>query len=184
MKYLELPRTTKALAAYFIVLTISATIKSELITEHIDISIKSFFRLINYVTLPITLFFSVALIVATNLMVWNMIKIHQIFIDFSVWLITLQTTFKVLIISELFKLGLVYLFLLDDLNKKIISEDFMKNTFYFKLSILCDIAFYALFSVLIFFNLKSVLKNSIKTRILIGSYIFMAYTLEYIYYLT
>lgn len=184
MKYLELPRTTKTIAAYLIVLTVSATIKSELITEHIDISLKSFFRLINYITLPITLFFSIALIVVTNLMVWNMIKIHQIFIDFSVWLITLQTTFKVLIISELFKLSLVYLFLLDDLNVKIISTDFMRNTFYFKLTTISDISFYALFSILILFDLKPLIQKSIKTRLTISSYLFTAYTLEYIYYLT
>lgn len=184
MNYEELPRTTKIIIAYFVVMTLCATIKSELLAEHIDISIKSFFRLINYITLPITLIFSIALIIVTNLLVWNVIKIHQIFIDFSVWLITLQTTFKVLIVSEIFKLGLVYVFLLDDLNKKIISADFLKNTFYFKLSIFADLTFYFLFSVLILTDLKSVIQNSIKNRLTVGGYLFTAYALEYFYYLT
>ncbi len=184
MNYLELPRTTKTIMAYFFVMTLSATIKSEIIVEHVDISIKSFFRIINYLSLPITLIFSVALIIVTNILVWNVIKIHQIFIDFSVWLITLQTTFKVLIISELFKLGLVYVFLLDELNGDIISADFLKNTLYFKISMFTDLTFYVLFSVLIIFDLKSAMQNSIKTRLTIASYIFAAYTLEYIYYLT
>ncbi len=182
MKYQELPRTSKIVLAYFVITTICASIKSELIINQIEVSMKSFFRLINYIALPISLIVTISLIIVTNLLVWNLIKMHQIFIEFSEWLITIQTTFKVLVISELFKLGLAQIFLLDDLQKSLISEEFLKNTFYFKISRISDLIFYFIASIIVQFELKELVGKSINTRITISAYLFLVYALIYLYY--
>jgi hypothetical protein len=184
MKSSELPQTTKIILSYFVISIICASIKSEIIANHVDISIKSFFRIINYITIPVTLIFSISLMIASNLLIWNIIKIHKIYISFSDWLFTIQTTFKVLIVSEIFKLALVYVFLLDDLQKSLFSEEFFKNTTYFKLSIISDILFYFLSGLIILLNPTNVFIKPFITRLLVCSYLFLIYTFIYIYYLT
>jgi hypothetical protein len=184
MKILELPKTTKIILSYFVISIICAIIKSEIIAVHVENSIKSLFRLANFIIIPVTIIFSIFLIIVSNLLIWNIIKIHQVFILFSEWLYTIQTTFKVLIISEIFKLGLVFIFLKDDLQKSIISEDFFKNTFYFKLSVISDIFFYFVVSLIMLIKPKNGLIESFNTRLLISTYLFTTYTLIYIYYLS
>lgn len=184
MKTLELPQTTKIILSYFVISITCAAIKSEIIANHVDISIKSFFRIINFITIPVTLIFSISLIIVSNLLIWNIIKVHKIFILLSDWLFTIQTTFKVLIISEFFKLALVYVFLIDDLQQSIFSEEFFKNTTYFKLSVISDILFYFLAGLIILINPPKVFIQPFKIRLLVCTYLFLTYTFMYIYYLT